>query len=55
MSQAKERGIKIPVLFQPLRCVLTGAAGGPDFFDVMSLLGPDRTIRRIERGIERLS
>ena len=50
-----ERGLALPALFQPLRCVLTGAAGGPDLFDVLGLLGPERSLARIERGIERLS
>ncbi len=51
---AAEHSLKIPALFQPLRLVLTGAAGGPDFFDVMSLLGPERCAARIEAGIARL-
>ena len=49
-----EAGIKFGVLFQPLRCVLTGASGGADLFDVMALLGPDRVLRRIEAGLGRL-
>jgi glutamyl-tRNA synthetase len=49
-----ERGLKIPALFQPLRCVLTGEAGGPDLFAVMALLGRERVLVRLERGIERL-
>lgn len=50
----QERGLKLPALFQPLRCALTGMAGGPDLFEVMELLGSERTVRRIARGIERL-
>ncbi len=53
-SWLAQRGLGPPVLFQPLRCVLTGATGGADLFDVIELLGPERTLRRIERGIERL-
>jgi len=49
-----ERDYKFPDLFQPLRCALTGAAGGPDLFDVMELLGAKRTLARIEVGLERL-
>jgi glutamyl-tRNA synthetase len=49
------RGLKIPALFQPLRCALTGQAGGPDLFEVMALLGTERTLRRIARGIERMA
>ncbi len=50
----KERGLKFPALFQPLRCALTGEAGGPDLFDAMALLGADGSLARIERGIVRL-
>ncbi|MAB81552.1 MAG: glutamate--tRNA ligase [Planctomycetes bacterium] len=49
-----ERGLKIPALFQPLRCALSGAAGGADLFGIMALLGPEKVRRRIECGIERL-
>ena len=37
-----ERGLKFPQLFQPLRCALTGKAGGPDLFDILAWLGPAR-------------
>ncbi len=50
-----ERGLKFPALFQPLRLALTGAAGGPDLFDVMALLGEERSLRRIEVALERLA
>ena len=49
-----ERGLKMPALFQPLRLALTGAPGGPDLFDVMGLLGPEKTLRRIRSAIGRL-
>jgi glutamyl-tRNA synthetase len=49
-----ERGEKLPALFQPLRCALTGRAGGPDLFTVMALLGPEASLRRIGAGAERL-
>jgi nondiscriminating glutamyl-tRNA synthetase len=49
-----EQGLKMPALFQPLRCVLTGESGGPDLFDVMALLGAERTLLRIESGLARL-
>jgi len=50
-----ERGLKIPDLFQPLRCVLTGLAGGPDLFELMGMLGPERVRRRLEAGRARLA
>ncbi len=51
----EQRALKPPQLLQPLRCALTGQAGGPDVFDVMGWLGPERSLRRIERATERLA
>jgi nondiscriminating glutamyl-tRNA synthetase len=50
-----ERGQKIPMLFQPLRCALTGLPGGPDLFEIMDLLGQPATLDRIRSGVERLA
>lgn len=49
-----ERGLKMPALFQPLRCVLTGEPGGPDLFEVIALLGAERSLARIDHGRARL-
>ncbi len=49
------RSQKMPELFQPLRCALTGESGGPDLFEVMALLGAERSAARIEHGLERLA
>jgi glutamyl-tRNA synthetase len=50
----KDRGLKIPALFQPLRCALSGKSGGPDLFAIMALLGAQSSLRRIEVGAGRL-
>lgn len=41
-------------VMMPLRVVLVGGMRGPDVFDIMSTLGKDETIRRIETAIERI-
>lgn len=51
----KAREIKMPALFQPLRCALTGQPGGRDLFDAVSLLGRDKALTRIKIAIERLA
>jgi len=51
----QEQGLKMPALFQPLRCALTGAAGGVDLFEAMALLGPAPVRARIERARTRLN
>jgi len=50
-----EREWKFPALGQPLRCALTGQAGGPDLFDVLIWLGPERARTRLESAMTRLS
>ena len=50
----KERELKFPALFQPLRCALTGMPGGRDLGDCVTLLGLERTQARIEAAIQRL-
>jgi len=50
-----ERGLKFPQLFQPLRCALTGMAGGADLFDLMALLGAAAVKARLSRSLERLA
>jgi glutamyl-tRNA synthetase len=42
-------------LFQPLRVALTGSAESPGIFDVMVLLGRERTIERIDRALQFLA
>jgi glutamyl-tRNA synthetase len=49
-----ERGLKMPALFQPLRCALTGEAGGVDLFVAMELLGAARVRARLESALGRL-
>jgi glutamyl-tRNA synthetase len=49
------QALKMPNLFQPLRCALSGQSGGPDLFDVMAWLGAAATLRRIEVALERLA
>ncbi len=50
-----EHGLKTPELLQPLRCALSGMAGGPDTFEVLAWLGAERALRRLELALERLS
>lgn len=48
-----EHGLKMGQLAQPVRIALTGRAASPGIFEVMDLLGRDRTLRRLQAGIER--
>lgn len=48
-----EHGLKMGQLAQPVRVALTGRTASPGLFEVMELLGRERTLARLRRGIER--
>ena len=50
-----KEGIKMGQLAQPVRVALTGRTASPGIFDVIDLLGKDRTLTRLRKGIERAS
>lgn len=43
-------GISLGRLIQPTRLALTGRMGGPGLFEIMELLGRDKTVARLERA-----
>jgi glutamyl-tRNA synthetase len=44
---ADKHGLKLGKVAQPLRAALTGRAVSPPVFDVMEVLGPDETLKRL--------
>jgi glutamyl-tRNA synthetase len=52
---AESRGLGAGKLFQPLRVALTGSAASPGIFDVLVVLGKNRSIARIDQAIQSLS
>jgi len=51
----EEAGVKLGQLAQPVRVALTGQTASPGIYDVVDLLGKERTLRRLSdaaRGIE---
>lgn len=49
----EEEGIKMGQLAQPVRVALTGRTASPGLFEVMEILGRDRTLLRLRNGIDR--
>lgn len=49
----EEDRLKMGQLAQPVRVALTGRAASPGIFEVIDLLGRERTLARLRRGIER--
>ena len=52
---AERRGVGAGKLFQPLRVALTGSAVSPGIFDVLILLGRDRSLMRLDAALKKLS
>ncbi len=47
-----EADIKFGVLVHPLRAAITGRASSPGIFEVLELLGQERTIKRLAAGLK---
>jgi len=47
-----ETGLSMSKLAQPVRVALTGKTASPGLFDVMCLLGRDRTVSRLKKAID---
>ncbi|MDD5451763.1 MAG: glutamate--tRNA ligase [Desulfovibrionales bacterium] len=50
-----EKDIKFKQIAQPLRLILTGKTVSPGLFELMEVLGPERVVKRLERGIKYLA
>jgi glutamyl-tRNA synthetase len=48
----EEEGMKMGQLAQPVRVALTGRTASPGLFEVMEVLGRERTLFRLRKGIE---
>jgi glutamyl-tRNA synthetase len=51
----EEEGIKMGQLAQPVRVALTGRTASPGLFEVMEVLGRERTLFRLRKGIKQAS
>jgi glutamyl-tRNA synthetase len=47
-SYAEETGLKLGAVAQPLRAALTGRSTSPGIFDVLTVLGREESLGRIE-------
>ncbi len=52
---ARERSVGAGKVFQPLRLALTGMPASPGIFDVLLILGRERSLRRLERAIRHIA
>jgi glutamyl-tRNA synthetase len=49
----EESGLTMGQLAQPVRVALTGRTASPGLFDVMEVLGRERTLARLKKGLAR--
>lgn len=47
-------GLKLGQIAQPVRVAMTGGAASPGIFEVLDVLGKERSIERLDRALERL-
>ena len=52
---AGELGVGAGKVFQPLRLALTGSGASPGIFDVLLILGRERSLRRVGRAVGRIA
>ncbi len=52
---AEERGVAGGKIFQPLRVALTGMTVSPGIFEVLEMLGPRLTLKRMDDAVGRLT
>jgi glutamyl-tRNA synthetase len=50
-----EKGLKLGKLAQPVRVALTGGTVSPGIFEVIEVMGAERTIKRIDRAISKIT
>ena len=54
-SWIEEKGYNTGAIMNSFRLVIVGASRGPHMFDIISWIGKDETLKRIDRGIAVLS
>ena len=50
---AVARNLKLNALAQPLRVALTGRTASPGLFEILEILGPEKTLRRLDAVLQR--
>ncbi|HOB87120.1 MAG TPA: glutamate--tRNA ligase [Bacillota bacterium] len=51
---AQETSLSLGRLIQPVRLSVSGRTGGPDFYELLSFLGREETVRRLRRTVQQL-
>ncbi|HEY5600235.1 MAG TPA: hypothetical protein VIK48_06035, partial [Candidatus Manganitrophaceae bacterium] len=54
-SATESMGMKLAQIAQPVRAAVTGKTVSPGIFDVLEILGKEKTLKRLDRQIEKLT
>jgi glutamyl-tRNA synthetase len=49
---AEELGVKVGILTNGIRAVVTGQLAGPGLFDVLVAVGQNRVVERLRKAVE---
>lgn len=52
MSIIERRGIKLGNIAQPVRVAITGGTESPGIFEVLEIVGKEKTLKRLEKAIK---
>lgn len=52
MDMVNERGLKLGQVAQPIRVVITGSTVSPGIYEVLEIVGKEKTIKRLRRVID---
>jgi len=52
-SIVQKHGVKLGVLAQPVRVAMTGGTESPGIYEVLEVLGKEKTLKRLEKAISR--
>ncbi|MGA8262918.1 MAG: glutamate--tRNA ligase, partial [Ignavibacteriaceae bacterium] len=51
---AEELNVGLGELIHPVRLAVSGVGGGPGVFDILDIIGKEKTIKRLETAISKL-
>jgi glutamyl-tRNA synthetase len=54
-ATAAKLGVKVGVLVHPTRLAVTGSNAGPSLYHLLEVLGREKVLERIDRGLAKIS
>ncbi|MEK7742612.1 MAG: glutamate--tRNA ligase, partial [Nitrospirota bacterium] len=54
-SIVEKHGIKLGALAQPVRVAMTGGTESPGIFEVLEILGKEKTLKRLDKAVKAIT